>query len=161
MKKNLKYYSDEQKEVQSFIKILVGLIILLVGAYLFTIFVVDKKEDFKRTNNPGVVEYSSLYIGSILSKVDDEYYVLVFDSEDVNNAYIINKASAYKSSGKTPLYTSDLSSELNKQFRSDTSVFDKNEVSNLRFSMTTLVKVKNGVLVSFTEDMNEISNQLN
>lgn len=161
MSKKEKYYSEEQNEVKSFIKILVGLIIIFAILYFLSVKFVDKEKNLKRTNNPGKIQYDSIIIGTLLNRADSKYYVLVFDSEDVSSTYIVNKASLYKSSTNAlPLYTADLSLELNKTFKSDTSHYNKDSIDDISFKTTTLVMVKDGKITKFIENYDDIINEL-
>lgn len=160
MKRKEKYYTEEQQEIKSFIKILIGLILILGLLYFLSAVVLDKKNEIKRTNNEGKVQYSNIYLGTLLNRADEEYYVLVFDSENILNHYIINKASDYKSSNKIALYTADLSLELNKGFVSDESNYKTDSVKDLKFKGLTLVKVKAGKITKFIEDEKEIEKEL-
>ena len=160
MKRKEKYYTEEQQEVKSFIKILIGLILILGLLYFLSAVVLDKGNKIKRTNNEGKVQYSNIYLGTLLNRADDEYYVLVFNSENITNHYIINKASDYQSSSKTALYTADLSLELNKGFLSDKSNYNVDSVKDLKFKGTTLVKIKGGKITKFIENELEIEKEL-
>lgn len=150
MKTN-KIYTEEQKEIKKFIIIVISLIVLIIGVYLFTTFVVNK-DDSKKTITQGKVQYDNIILGTLLNKSDDEYYVLVFDSTDINNTYIVNLASIYVSSNKLPLYTADLSLSFNKPFIADQSLYNKDNVEGLKVKGTTLIKVKDGSIVKFIED---------
>lgn len=157
-----KYYTEEQKEIYSFIKILVGLVLILGILYMLTIFVFNKEEPLKRTNKKGTVQYNEIIAGTIFKTGDSEYYVLAFDSEDISNSYILNKASNYKSkTGALPLYTLDLSSEFNKSFVAKESSYNEKSVDNLKFKGTTLIKIKDGKIAKFIETMEEIDKELN
>ena len=161
MAKKEKYYTEEQKEIYSFIKILSILIIIFIGLYLFPTLVVDKKEKMNRTNKEGTVQYSSISVGMILNRADEEYYVLVFDSDDINTSYLVNKAASYRSNLKAlPVYTADLSLEFNKPFIAEESFYKPDSVSDIKFKGITLIKVSNGKIVKFIEDKNLIDNEL-
>ena len=161
MNKREKYYTEEQKEIMNFFKILTGLLIIIGGFYLLTRFVFNNKPVYKRTNNEGSIQYNYIYLGSLLNLADDEYYVLAVDSEDVSNTYILSLASTYRANNKkTPLYYADLSFELNKGFKADTSSFDASSVNTLKIKGTTLIKVKNGKITSFVEKESEIETLL-
>lgn len=157
-----KFYTEEQKEVYSFIKILVGLIVILGVLYLLTVFVFNKEEPLKRTNKKGTIQYNEIIAGTLFKTGDKEYYVLAFNSEDISNSYILNKASNYKSkTGALPLYTIDLSSEFNKSFIADESSYSDSTVEGLKFKGTTLIKVKDNKIIKFIESTEEIDKELN
>ena len=161
MNRREKYYTEEQKEIMNFFKILTGLLIIIGGFYLLTRFVLNNKPVYKRTNNEGSIQYNYIYLGSLLNLADDEYYVLAVDSDDVSNTYILSLASTYRANNKkTPLYYADLSFELNKGFKADTSSFDASSVNTLKIKGTTLIKVKNGKITSFVEKESEIETLL-
>ena len=161
MNRREKYYTEEQKEIMNFFKILTGLLVIIGGFYLLTRFVFNNKPVYKRTNNEGSIQYNYIYLGSLLNLADDEYYVLAVDSEDVSNTYILSLASTYRANNKkTPLYYADLSFELNKGFKADTSSFDASSVNTLKIKGTTLIKVKNGKITSFVEKESEIETLL-
>ena len=161
MKKQEKFYTEEQKEIRSFVRILSVILIIFIGLYIFGSIKGDNKKKIERTNNAGQVSYDSLIIGTILSKADKEYYVLVFDSEDLNNNYIVTLASSYKSSTNAlPIYTADLSLEFNRKFVADESNYDKEDVANLKFKTTTLLKVKDGQITKFIENEDDIIKEL-
>ena len=141
--------------------ILIGLIIIFAILYFLSVKFVDKKQDLKRTNKEGKIQYDSIVIGTLLNRADSKYYVLVFDSEDVSSTYIVNKASLYKSSSNTvPLYTADLSLEFNKGFKSDESHYTKDSVEDISFKTTTLVMIKDGKIAKFIENYDDIINEL-
>lgn len=162
MKKHNNFYKDEQTEIQSFVKILIGLIVIIGLFYLLTVFVLNKEEPYKRTDNPGTINYNSMYLGTLLNKIDSEYYVLVFDSQDKSNSYIINRSSSYASKANSlPLYTADLALEFNKKFIADESSYKVDDVVNLKVKGTTLILVKNGKISKFIEDNEKIIAELN
>ena len=63
MQKN-RIYTEEQKEIFKFGKILLGLVIIIALLYLFTIYVVNKPDTYERTNKKGVIQYSSILLGT-------------------------------------------------------------------------------------------------
>ena len=161
MVKKEKYYSEEQQEIRSFVKILSILVIIFLGLYLLTSKVFDKKEPYKRTNNEGQVQYDEIAIGTLLNRADDEYYVLVYDSNKSEQIYLLNKASSYKSNENSlPLYMADLSLEFNKQFMGDVSNYKEDSIEDIKFKNVTLVKIKKGKIIKFIEDKDLIEQAL-
>ncbi|MBR5662018.1 MAG: hypothetical protein IKX00_00015 [Bacilli bacterium] len=160
MSKN-KIYTEEQREVFKFVKILTGLVIVIFLLYLFTNYVVNKGETYKRTNNSGKINYETISLGTLLNKPDSEYYVLAVDkSNTLNNTYL-NAASNYKSGVKhLPIYIADLSNEFNKSFIADESNY-KVDIADLKVKGTTLIKVKDKKITKFIEEKNDILNELN
>lgn len=162
MKRKEKFYTDEQKEIFKFVKILTILVVLIVLLYLFTVYVVNKEGKYKRTNNEGSINYDVALIGGLLNKADEQYYVLIFDNSNSLNSIYINKISEYKSkTNHLPVYTADLSNELNKPYISTESSHKNDSLDDFKVKGTTLIKVKSKKIVSFIENKNEILDELN
>ena len=160
MRKN-KIYTEEQKEVIKFFKILFGLVLIIGVLYLFTNYVVNKGEKYERTNNAGKINYDTISLGTILNKADSEYYVLAVDKSNMFNDIYLNAASNYKSGVKhLPIYIADLSNEFNKEFVAEVSNY-KSDISELKVKGTTLIKIKSGKIIKFIETKDDIINELN
>ena len=156
-----KIYTEEQKEVFRFMKILIGLVLIIGLLYLFTNYVVNKETSYKRTNNEGKINYDTIMLGSLLSKADKEYYVLAVDKSNSFNNLYLNSVSNYKSGVKhLPIYIADLSNEFNKSYLADESNYKSNTAEDLKVKGTTLIKVKEGKIVKFIETKEDILNEL-
>ena len=161
MKRKEKFYTDEQKEVFKFIKILFSLIIIIVALYLFTVYVVNKEDKYERTNKSGQVQYDNLYLGTILNKKDEEYYVFVYDTTDISNNLYTSTISEYKAKASHfPIYNADLSNELNKGFVDKESSYKADSVEDLKVKGTTLIKIKNNKIIKFIETKDDILKEL-
>lgn len=155
------FYRDDQNEITKFFKILIGLVIIVGLMYFLTNYVANKGSNFKRTNNKGKINYDVISLGTLFNMPDAEYYVLVFDEYNIDNNTIRLKALDYKSSKNSiTLYTSDINSELNKSFISDTSSYKENDIDALKISKSTLIKIKNKKIVKFIDNEEDILNEL-
>lgn len=161
MKRKEKFYSDEQKEIMKFSKILFGLVLIIVLLYLFTVYVVNKEETYKRTNTEGKVQYESIYLGTMLNRSDDEYYVFITDYKNLDSNLYNAPISEYKAkAGHLPIYSADLSNELNKSFIDKKSSYKTDTIEDFKVKGTTLVKVKNSKIVKFIENKENIISEL-
>lgn len=162
MKHRNNFYNEEQKEIIKFGKILLCLIVIIGILYLFTNYVVNKEDTYKRTNNDGSINYDVVLLGSILNKKDEEYYILAFDQKDMINATLLNKYNEYKSLPKhLPIYIADLSNELNKTYIAEKSQYKADTVEEMKLEGNTLIKVKNAKIVKFIENKDDILAELN
>ena len=160
MQKN-KFYTDEQKEIFKFGKILLGLVLIIALLYLFTVYVVNKPDAYERTNKKGSVQYSSILLGTLLNKADKEYYVIVLDTKDLSNTVYLNKVSDYKAKNNhLPIYTADLSNELNKSYIGEKSYHNNDSMDEFKVKGTTLIKVNNGKITKFIEEGQLVLNEL-
>lgn len=161
MKRKEKFYTEEQKEIFKFFKILFCLIVIIALLYLFTVKVVNKEGNYKRTNKSGEIQYESIYLGTLLSKADSEYYVIILDESDVANNLYTSRVTEYKSkTNHLPIFKADLSNELNKSFIANNSSYNKDNMDNFKVSGTTLVKVKEGKIQKFIESKEDILKEL-
>jgi len=122
-----KYETEEQVELKQFIKILVVLIILVVGVYFLTrAFVTkdlfNKKEESSETTK-GAINYSTTLIGNMFNKIDKEYYVLMYDTEDLQAAYYSGFMSNYSKNKDNDdfinIYFANLNNPLNQKYVTD------------------------------------------
>lgn len=163
-----KFETEEQVELKQFIKILIVLIILVVGVYFLTrIFVTkdlfNKKEETSETT-PGSINYSTTLIGNMFNKEDKEYYVLMYDTEDIQAAYYSGFISNYSKNDKhLKIYFANLSNPLNKKFvvennegvNINTTDFNEFKVGNIG-----LLKISEGKITKAITNVEEIATEL-
>lgn len=166
-----KYETEEQVELKQFIKILVVLIILVVGVYFLTrAFVTkdlfNKKEESSETTK-GTINYSTTLIGNMFNKIDKEYYVLMYDTEDLQAAYYSGFMSNYSKNKDNDdfinIYFANLNNPLNHKYVTDneeeininTTNFDEFKVGKL-----ALIKVTDGKISKAITNAEEIAKEL-
>ncbi len=164
--KQEKYRSEEQLEMIRFIRILIIVIIIILGIYFFTRIFVTKdllnNNDEEREITEGTVNYTRTLIGSMLNKPEEEYYVIIYNSEDIRSIYYSGIVSAYENN-EEPLkvYYADLNNELNKKFyNSENSNLNVDDISELKVGNLTLVKVKNGQIAEIFANEEDIATEL-
>lgn len=158
--KNVK--TEEQKEIIKFLIILVVVVALVVGIYFFTKKFVTK-EDEKKEEITGTVNYNVTIVGELLNRPYDEYYVLAYDSKGTKAGQYQGIYSNFTSSptSTTKMYYIDLANKLNEQYRSSEETNPKaTSISELKLGELTLIKVKAGKIVKYLEDEDEIKKEL-
>lgn len=165
--KKEKYHTDEQLEAIRFVKILLVLVILIVGIYFLTrAFVTKDLFNKKETDNTvqGEINYNTTLIGSMFSKPEEEYYVMIYDTENINAVYYSGLASNYSRKEKAlKVYFADLNNGLNKKYVAkenenvnvNTIDFDEFKVGEL-----ALIKVSKGKIVKALTEEEEIAKEL-
>lgn len=144
------YRSEEQEEIIRFVWILAIIIILILGVYFFTkIFVTKDLNKDNTTSEPttGEINYNSTLIGSMFTKPENKYFVLIYDSEDVRSVYYSGVISAYKKYNKEALrvYTADLNNELNKKYLDEENVnVNTNNLEKFKVGKLALLKITDG-----------------
>lgn len=166
-KKNVKYETEEQKEVKKFIYVIIGLVIIIVGIYFFTRAFITKdlfKKDSDITYTDGVVNDDVAIVGTMLNRPYEEYYVLAFDSDGTQANYYNGIASKYMSNENSlKIYYIDLNNALNKKYIAgeNDAVSTKFEtIENLKMGEITLFKVKNQKVTKMLTDVEKIKEEL-
>lgn len=153
---------DENKTIIRFVVILVIVLIICVGIYFATKFLVNKDNPTEENTTKEVeINNSVAIVGTMLKKNEDNYYVILYNSKsDKVNEYK-SLISTYNKSKKLSLYTVDLGNALNNRYYSET---DTNPISNniqdLKYGDITLIKVNNGTITNAYESIETIKKEL-
>ena len=136
---------DEELKIESFFKIVVILlIILLVFAGITMLKTKDKSEKAETT-----IQYTKIVAGSILNRSEDDYYVLVEAKDDENiTTYesLINKYVAKEDSKR--VYIVDLSDSFNSNYVGEENKLDFENITDARFKETVLLHIVNNKISS-------------
>lgn len=160
--KNIKYVTEEQKEVKKFLIVVVVLVIAVVGVYFFTKTFVTKSNEV--TYQDGVINYDVAIVGNMLEKNEKDYYVLAFNGSSNDANYYSTLISSYKKKDKAlKVYMVDLDNELNKKYVSEkeedaSKSFESLE--KLKLGKVTLIKVNNKKVTSFKTNEEDIKKEL-
>ncbi len=161
-----KYRSEEQIEIIRFIRILIVVIILIIGIYLFTRLFVTKDLLNNSTNeseiNEGSINYNVTNIGSLLNKPENEYYVMIYNTENLRSVYYSGLLTNYeRNEDALKVYFADLNKELNKKFYdSENASKEFINISDFKVGDLTLIKIKNGKVDRILTNEEEISIEL-
>ena len=122
-------YTDEDKTVRNFIIIFVIVLLLVVGAFFLTKYVINKDNEGTKTEESDKkeveIDNSIAIVGTMLGKVESNYYVILYKSDDSNSGTYMGLVSKYQTQSKTKaVYTVDLSNALNKDY------YDKDNVKD-------------------------------
>ncbi len=164
--KPIKYRSEEIEEIRRFIILLVVVILLIVAVYFITRIFVTKdllnSDDTESEIVEGSINYSITLIGNMLNKPDDEYYVVIYNAEDLRAVYYSSLMSNYlRNEEPLALYYVDLSNILNAKFYDpDNITTDIESISDLRVGDLTLIKVEDNEIAEIITDEEEIAQAL-
>lgn len=164
---NIKDTSEDALEIKSFIIIVLVISILIGAIYGLTELIKDEPAT-ENLITSGTINYDKLTVGMLLNRPYEEYYVLVYNSEDkdaVVYSTILSKYMQKKDKEKyTKIYHCDLSNSLNSVYY---NVGEDNKsnpmatsIEDLDFGKITLIKVKNGKINKYYEELDEIKQTL-
>ncbi len=161
-----KIKTEEQEQIEKFLKILGIILILILIIYGLTkIFVTKEANDENRKITAGEINYDKLIVGNILNQVYDEYYVFAYKGNDSNAIYyssVIDKYMSKESALK--VYWIDLDNKLNEKYIADKSeVINKKpeNLSDLKFKDYALLKIKNKKISNYIDNVEDAIKELN
>lgn len=165
--KTQNYMSEEQQEIIRFVKILIIVVILIVIIYLLTRLFVTK-DLFTNENNSneniteGSVNYSTTIIGAMFTKPEEEYYVLIYNSEDLEAVYYSGLISTYqKNTDYLKVYVADLNNELNKKYIDNDNInVSTNNLSEFKVGKIALIKIKDKKITKSFTTIESIAEEL-
>ena len=155
-------YTDEDKTIRNFIIIFVIVLLLAVGAYYFTRYVVNKDNEGSKTEESETkeveIDNSIAIVGTMLGKVESNYYVILYKSDDSKSGTYMGLVSKYQILPKAKaVYTVDLSNALNKDYYDKDNVNLKaDNIKDLRFGDITVLEVKDGKIVKSYDTVEKI-----
>lgn len=149
--------NEEQQMIRKAIILFGVIVVIIVGVYFLSKLIVDKNETNNNVTEDVEIDYSITEVGTILNRPYKEYYVMVYNSTDPNASLYSSLITNY--SKDTKIYFCDLDNGLNKEFISGNKTGNKNakSVSEFSFGEITLLKIKNGKVVDYIEDVTSIS----
>lgn len=149
---------ESEYKIENLIKMIIILILIIMIFYGLTVIITKNQ---KGPNNEEIIEnpniqYDEILIGSIYDQKETEYYVLV----ELESDYLTlsSSVSGYqKKEDALKLYISNLNDGFNKKYLGETSDFTGKFPI---FNKSTLLKISNGQIVEYTEDIDDIQEKL-
>lgn len=151
---------DSDNVVKRFVILFIIIVLLVVGIYFLTTLIVDKRNDTKGNDTiAGEVNYDVVSVGMILNRPYEEYYVMVYNSEDSEAVYYSSLITNYQQKEKSlKLYFCDLGSVFNQSYVSNdgNSNSKAQNIDELKFGKVTLLKIKDGKISKYIETVDDI-----
>ncbi len=131
--------------------IIIGAVCAVMLAFYFITEVVLKNKKDKEPNKPSTAEveptiqYEEILMGSLLKQKETDYYVLVYDPEDIYLDMYMNYISNYKTSDEPlSVYRVNLGKDYNKAYIAEESNLTGSDITMVKVKGTTLIRVSNG-----------------
>jgi len=156
----IKQVNDADDQIRKFVIILTGVAVICVLSYLFTakFLVKDKTKDTDKKDETSI-SYDNIRVGNIYNRPYDTYYVLATDlTKDTTYQSLVGTFKTNHSN--TKVYFIDLSLSVNKEYIGKSNK-NATKASEIKLSDPTLIKIKNGKIVSYLDNKNSIENELN
>ena len=159
--------SSDDNEVKSFI-IIVVIITAIIGVIYGSSELLNKKNKQEEKEVVGKINYDRISIGTLLNRPYNEYYVIIYNSQDDKSILYSSLTSQYMAKksqdGYIKLYYCDLENKINSDYynvnEDNISNPKAKSISELDLGDLTLIKVKKGKIVNYYEDYEEIKSIL-
>ncbi len=163
--KEQKVLNDNELEIRNFFIILVIVLVIVLALYFASKAIVSKRSKTNTNTNTTAteVDYSLATVGTILNRPYDDYYVMVYNSEDTDAIYYANLFTKYNSKENSlKIYFCDLNNPLNKDYISEEETGNPyaRTTDDFSFGKITLLRVRYGQVITYLEDIDQISNAL-
>ncbi len=163
IKTNLKIKNNLSDEANSIIKTSVLVVAFFALSYV-AIILLGKAGFFEKgyekpTSEEVEISYNKAIMGTIFNRPEKTYYV-AFDYFDNDQINVYFKLLVNNYSKDTALYKVDMSLGINSKYISDKGNPNANNFEDLAIKVPTLIKIKNGKIVSYTEDMDVMKTEL-
>lgn len=159
--KNEKYISEESKEVRNFVIILFSIIIIVLIIYgVSKIFMNDDSSQTEHNIQAGEIDYDKVSVGTMLNRNFSEYYVAIYD-ENIPQAVIYSAiiTKYLEQDNAIKVFFCDLGNSLNSSYyvgENGQSNPDAQTIAEFAFGDLTLIKVENGEITEYLEDLDAI-----
>jgi len=153
-------------EMSKLIILILVVALIFAAFYVITLFVTKKDDDTNNVNNEesyeATIQYEKILAGNILSQSSNDYYVLIYFNDDEYVDYYKNYLSYYKTKveNSAPYYFVDMDEVFNSSFIADKSNINVSDAKKFKFSQTTLLRIKDGTVVSSYEGNDQITGKL-
>ncbi len=158
--------TDEQTEIKRFIIILTSLVVVIIGIFIFTKYVINDGDVTLPLipSTPGTVNYSVTTVGTMLTKGDSEYYVALYDATADDAVLYASVMSTYLSKENSlQIYFADLDNSLNHDYIATEEKPENTaarNINDLSLGDVTLLKISSGQIVEYYSGLESIKNAL-
>jgi len=167
MKVNKSDNTEDENSIRTLI-IIVIVIAVLIGIIYGVTELLKKDPKVEEEITAGTINYDKTTVGTILNRPYDEYYVLVYNTEDSDAVLYSTILTKYMQNSKdkdyTKIYFCDLDNKLNAPYynvgNDNKSNKKVNKAEDFDFSDLTLLKIEKGKVTQYIEELDKIKDIL-
>lgn len=155
-----KIVNEDVQQIRNLIILLIIVILVCVGIYFLTNKMIEKENKKSETTEEVNINYDIATVGTMFNRIEDEYYVLLYSSEDDGND-LDSILTTYRSSDNyIKTYYIDLDLKINNSVLGDKLVKEPKNSKEVKVNGATLYKIKNGSVVKCISGIDEITSIL-
>lgn len=158
--------SDSTDEIRKLL-IIIGAVCAVMLAFYFITEVVVKNKKNSNNNNQNdikvepVIQYEQILMGSLFNQNESDYYVFVYDKDDVMLDLYNQYVSSYnKLDSHLKVYKVNLSEDFNKSYIGEESHLSGSNIKDIKVTGTTLIRIKDKEISSSYENSEDITKKL-
>ena len=160
-----KYVSEEENSIKSFIIIIIVVLIVFGIVYLLTVGAKNLglfDEGYnKPVIKPAEISYSYITSGTVFTRNESSYYVLIVDTEDNDSIYLSSLISSYEENEEhLAMYIVDLNEGFNKNIKGEEDNPEAQSSDELKVSKYALIKIEDGENVQYLTTLEDIEEEL-
>lgn len=161
-KKKEKVVITTNDEFKKLTQIIIGVLLIFILFFTITYLLTKKKnDDNKPVDQETKIQYDEILVGEILNQNESEYYVLVLKEKDHFVGLYETYLSEYKKKEKAiRIFYSNLDSVFSKKYEAEESKLSVTNIKDIRFTGTTLLKIKDKKIVNYYETKDKIVEHL-
>ena len=158
--KQSKFENEDVTQIRNLIIIFVIVVLICVGVYFLTDNMIKRENNKNNTTQEVVIDYDIATIGTMFNRVEEEYYVLIYSSED-DGTKLDSVLTKYRSSDDyIKTYFIDLDKKINSSAIGDKLVKSPKTSKEVKVTGATLYKIKDGSVTKCYNGIEEITNVL-
>lgn len=162
---DLKKLNDNENENNDIIRMIkiVGIIALIFAAFYLVFAIYNGEISFgkdKETKKDVEIQNQEILAGSIFNRIENEYYVLMYDFDGDFSIKCNTIYNLYLQKGTLDkMYLVNLGSAFNKKYVADNvNSVNVSSIENLKVVNPTLLKISNGKVVESLTGIDAINN---
>lgn len=142
--KQKRVINEDMTNIRNLIILLIIVVGVCIGLYFLTEHMIEKDTAKTNTNNEAIINYYIATIGTMFNRIEEEYYVLIYSSED-NGTDLDSVLSTYRSSDNyIKTYYVDLDKKINNSAISEETNKKPSSSTEVKVVGPTLYKIVNG-----------------
>lgn len=149
-----------RSDLGSLIEILAVIIVIILAFFLITNIIKNNGTKQQTSNKDVQIQYEEIFMSNIFNQSEDDYYVLMYDTEDTYASAIENYKKAYTAKEDAiSFHTVLLNSAFNKKFVAKESNV-VNNIKEFKVSGITLIRVEDKTITEKYEGTDAVLNKL-
>ena len=158
--KQSKFVNEDVTQIRNLIIIFIIVVLICVGIYFLTDNMIKRENKSNDTTKVVEIDYDIATVGTMFNRVEEEYYVLMYSSEN-DGSKLDSVLAKYRSSDNyIKTYYIDLDKKVNSFVLGDKLIKNPTNSKEVQVVGATLYKIKNGSVTKCYSGVEEITNVL-